>query len=126
MLKKIAFLVMILVAMILTGCASLQSNGNDPHKQIKVSYQIKKENKLLDKKSVTVKKGVNVLTGLKKAWTTKTEKKMVTEIEGHAQDPDLDQYWVYEVNGEESNKGVTEQKLHDKDQITFTLKDISK
>lgn len=66
------------------------------------------------------------MTGLKKAWTTKTEKKMVTEIDGHAQEPNLDQYWIYKVNGEGSNKGVTEQKLHDKDQITFILKDISK
>ena len=103
---------MIFTAIFLVSCANTTQKNNSDN-VIRVSYQIKKENKSLSKKTVTVKKGASVLTGLKKAWPVKTENKMVTKIDGHAQNPDLDQYWLYDINGKESKKGVDQQKLND-------------
>lgn len=126
MKKGLLIIVAIVTAVVLTSCAGSKQKQAQPEKTLRVSYQLKHENKELAKKTVTVKKGANVLQGLKKAWNVKTEKQMVTEIKGHAQNPDLDEYWVYEVNGKEAKKGVTEQKLHNNDHIVFILKDISK
>lgn len=123
--KKLVFLAMIFTAIFLVSCANTTQKNNSDN-VIRVSYQIKKENKSLSKKTVTVKKGASVLTGLKNAWPVKTENKMVTKIDGHAQNPDLDQYWLYDINGKESKMGVDQQKLNDQDKVVFILKDISK
>lgn len=125
MKKKFVFLAMIFTAIFLVSCANTAQKDNSDN-LIRVSYQIKKENKSLSKKTVTVKKGTSVLTGLKKAWPVKTENKMVTKIDRQAQNPDLDQYWLYEINGKESKRGADQQKLHDQDKVVFILKDISK
>lgn len=125
MKKRVLLIVAVLMAVILTSCASQKNGAQKNGNSIKVSYQIKKADKSVAKKSVTVKKGTTVLTGLRKCWKVKTEKQMVTVIAGHSQEPDLDQYWIYSINGKEAKKGAAEQKLHNKDQVVFTLKDIA-
>ncbi|HIW90002.1 MAG TPA: DUF4430 domain-containing protein [Candidatus Ligilactobacillus excrementipullorum] len=126
MKKSLMIIVTLLATVVLASCAGGNQTQQPQEKTLRVSYQLKHENKALAKKTVTVKPGSNVLQGLKKAWNVKLEQQMVTEIKGHAQNPDLDEYWVYEVNGKEAKKGVTEQKLHNKDHVVFILKDISK
>ena len=68
--KKLVFLAMIFTAIFLVSCANTAQKNNSDN-VVRVSYQIKKENKSLSKKTVTVKKGASGLTGLKKAWPVK-------------------------------------------------------
>ncbi|GBG94202.1 hypothetical protein LFYK43_06610 [Ligilactobacillus salitolerans] len=121
--KKIVLVMGLLMALLLTGCANT-GQEQDPN-QARVVYQLKSGDKKLAQKKITVEKGSKVVTGLKKAWSVKLQNGMVTQIDGHAQDPDRDRYWTYEINGKEAKKGVNQQKVYDQDKIVFTLKDIS-
>jgi hypothetical protein len=62
-----------------------------------------------------------VLAGLKKAWTVKLQKGMVTQIGSHKQNAKKNVYWTYKVNGKTVKKGVQQQKVKNKDKITFNL-----
>ena len=125
--KPFILLVTFLILLFAGGC-STQSNGTNqskPTNTIRVTYQIKDSSQSLGTKKVSVKKGAKVETGLKKAWPTKIQKGMVTEINGHKQNNKNDEYWLYTINGKKANKGVAQQQVHNKNKIVFKLEKVS-
>ncbi len=120
--KKRRFLIIltILAAFLVTGC-SQTTKKQAPANQIQVTYQLQKSGSQIAKKEVHVKKNATVVTGLKKAWPVKLQKGMVTQIDGHKQNDKQNVYWTYKINGKTAKKGVQQQKVANKDKVTFNL-----
>lgn len=120
--KKRHFLILVvLVAISLVAGCSQTTKKTAPTNQIRVTYQLQNDGDQIAKKSVHVKKNATVLTGLKKAWSVKLQKGMVTQIGKHKQDTNKNIYWTYKINGKTAKKGVQQQKVKNKDKVTFNL-----
>lgn len=124
-MKKLAAIAstLLLFSFTLTAC-SQQHEAKTP--TIGVTYSLQESKKNVAKKQVKVKKNATILEGLKKAWPVKMGKgaknsDMVVSINGKKQNPKQSIYWTYTLNGKYANKGIEQQKLHNKDKVKFTL-----
>ncbi len=113
----IAFFTLALTGVSNVNAAPKKANSN----QISVNYTLKVGKKTVDSKKVKVPKKSKVITGLKKAWKVQETKGFITAIDGKKQDPKKKIYWTYTINGKWATKGVTQQKVANKDKVKFTL-----
>lgn len=119
---SLIFAIIAFFTLALTGCSNVnaapkKANSN----QISVNYTLKEGKKTVDSKTVKVPKKSKVITGLKKAWKVQETKGFITAIDGKKQDPKKKIYWTYTINGKWATKGVTQQKVANKDKVKFTL-----
>lgn len=119
---SLIFAIIAFFTLALTGCSN---NNSAPKKansnQISVNYTLKEGKKTVDSKTVKVPKKSKVITGLKKAWKVQETKGFITAIDGKKQNPKKKIYWTYTINGKWATKGVTQQKVANKDKVKFTL-----
>ena len=113
----IAFFTLALTGVSNVNAAPKKANSN----RISVNYTLKEDKKTVDSKTVKVPKKSKVITGLKKAWKVRETKGFVTAIDGKKQNPKKKIYWTYTINGKWATKGVTQQKVANKDKVKFTL-----
>lgn len=113
----IAFFTLALTGVSNVNAAPKKANSN----RISVNYTLKVGKKTVDSKTVKVPKKSKVITGLKKAWKVQETKGFVTAIDGKKQNPKKKIYWTYTINGKWATKGVTQQKVANKDKVKFTL-----
>ena len=113
----IAFFTLALTGVSNVNAAPKKVNSN----RISVNYTLKVGKKTVDSKTVKVPKKSKVITGLKKAWKVQETKGFVTAIDGKKQNPKKKIYWTYTINGKWATKGVTQQKVANKDKVKFTL-----
>ena len=70
----------------------------------------------------TVKEGTDLLTLIEENFDqVEVDNGFLTSIEGHEQQPDHNEYWLYQVNGEDGTVGMAEYQLMDQDEITLNL-----
>ncbi|WEV43691.1 DUF4430 domain-containing protein [Lactobacillus sp. ESL0684] len=129
-MKKQKLNIVTIIAMVFTftfaGTAQ-PTNVAAKSSKITVTYTLKKNNKKFAKKKVKLaKKGATVIKGLRKAWKVKGKTSpglgfMVTGIKGKNQNTSKGIYWTYKLNGKFANKGVSSQKVHNKDRVVFNL-----
>ncbi|MBW8009451.1 DUF4430 domain-containing protein [Lactobacillus helveticus] len=119
---SLIFAIIAFFTLALTGCSN---NNAAPKKansnQISVNYTLKEGKKTVDSKTVKVPKKSKVITGLKKAWKVQETKGFITAIDGKKQNPKKKIYWTYTINEKWATKGVTQQKVANKDKVKFTL-----
>ncbi|MBL3530504.1 DUF4430 domain-containing protein [Companilactobacillus zhachilii] len=100
------------------AATTVQASSN---KTIKVTYTLKKNKKQIAKKTLKLKKGATVTTGLKKGWKVTDKKGFISEIDGHKQNNKKKIYWTYTVNKKQVNVSADKKKLKNKDHVEFKL-----
>ncbi|WP_066193146.1 MULTISPECIES: DUF4430 domain-containing protein [Gracilibacillus] len=78
---------------------------------------------VISDEELQVESGSDILTILQENYeqVELTNEGFLTGIEGHQQDEENNVYWVYEVNGEMANVGMSEYEVSDQDEITLSL-----
>ncbi|GKT02930.1 DUF4430 domain-containing protein [Furfurilactobacillus sp. WILCCON 0119] len=87
----------------------------------KATITLTQDKKQFAKKTVTVKKGNNLLSVMKKNFTVKEKDGFITSINGHKQDDAQKKYWMFTVNGKEATKGAKDIQVKKNDKVTFDL-----
>ncbi|MCI1985830.1 MAG: DUF4430 domain-containing protein [Lactobacillus sp.] len=87
----------------------------------KATIKLVVNKKALSTKKVTIAKKETILAAMKKHYQVKVTKGFITAINGHAQDPATNTYWMYKVNGKMATKGANQLTLKKGDQVTWTL-----
>ncbi|MFH5811648.1 DUF4430 domain-containing protein [Companilactobacillus sp. FL22-1] len=121
MKKFAAFLASLLMLLGVFAPATATTVQASSTKNIKVTYTLKKNTKQIAKKTVTVKKGASVTTGLKKAFKVTDKGGFITKIDGHKQNAKKKIYWTYTVNKKQVDVSADKKKLKNKDHVEFKL-----
>lgn len=108
-----------------TGCSaqSNQAKETDSSKTeiVKVEVTLTKAGADTVEKQVEAKKDSNLLDLMTTQFKAKADNGFITEINGWAQDEAAGQYWLFKVNGVDSQVGAKEVKLKNGDQYDFRL-----
>ncbi|MBS7578004.1 MULTISPECIES: DUF4430 domain-containing protein [unclassified Enterococcus] len=108
-----------------TGCASQNNQTKETStsqtEMVKVEVTLTKEGSDTVEKQVEAKKGTNLLDLMTTQFKAKADNGFITEINGWAQDEAAGKYWLFKVNGTDSQVGAKEVKLKNGDQYDFRL-----
>lgn len=108
-----------------TGC-STQNNqttesSSSHNETVKVEVTLTKEGADTVEKQVEATKGTNLLDLMTTQFKAKANNGFITEINGWAQDEAAGKYWLFKVNGVDSQVGAKEVTLKNGDQYDFRL-----
>lgn len=108
-----------------TGC-STQNNqttesSSSHNETVKVEVTLTKEGADTVEKQVEATKGTNLLDLMTTQFKAKADNGFITEINGWAQDEAAGKYWLFKVNGVDSQVGAKEVTLKNGDQYDFRL-----
>ncbi|WP_027107985.1 DUF4430 domain-containing protein [Lacticigenium naphthae] len=75
-------------------------------------------------KEVDVEEGDILLDVMQSAYDIDIEDGFLTKIEEYEQNPDTNQWWLYEVNNEQVMIGANEYEVEDQDEIRWILNEL--
>lgn len=132
-MKNIKFLVLtILTLFMLAACASNEENDQTENnetgtEEINITLTITDNttNNTIDESEYTVEDGTVLIDVLEENYEVEvTDEGFLTGIEGASQNETENIYWLYEVNDEMPNEGVSDYVVEDQDDITFDLQEL--
>lgn len=128
-MKRITLLFLSIV--LLTACSNdtenTETNDSNSKDEVTISLTITDHTSdtVIDESAYTVEEGTILIDILDDNYEIEvTEEGFLTSIEGASQNENENIYWLYEVNGEMANEGVTEYGVKDEDEITFDLQEL--
>lgn len=128
MKSMIRITVLFLTILLLTACSNDAENSQTNSKEeITISLTITDHTSdtVIDDSEYTVEDETILIDVLDDNYKIEiTEEGFLTSIEGASQDETENIYWLYEINGEMVNEGVTEYQVKDEDEITFDLQEL--
>lgn len=109
-----------------TGCSSAQNkqttaSSSNKAETVKVEVTLTKEGADKVEKQVEAVKGTNLLDLMTTQFKAKADNGFITEINGWAQDEAAGKYWLFQVNGVDSQVGAKDVVLKNGDQYDFRL-----
>lgn len=131
-MKKWFFMTSLLLLPALVGCSSAQkttdssaaSSTTSEVQELSATLILRVDGTEIANQEVTVPTGTSVLKALEGHFSVKAEDGFVTEIKGHAQEPDAGRYWMYQVNGEDAMVGARDYLLNAGDVVVFDLSKV--
>ncbi|MCH4169081.1 MAG: DUF4430 domain-containing protein [Streptococcaceae bacterium] len=108
-----------------TGCSAKNNqtteSSSSHNETVKVEVTLTKEGADTVEKQVEATKGTNLLDLMTTQFKAKADNGFITEINGWAQDEAAGKYWLFKVNGVDSQVGAKEVTLKNGDQYDFRL-----
>ncbi|MBG9367167.1 DUF4430 domain-containing protein [Streptococcus sp. NLN64] len=130
-MKKLALLA--LTALALTGCATNNQSATESSSssaasssqvvESNITVSVTQDGKAIENSpfELSFKEGDKLLDVMKAQMDIKEENGLVTSINGVEQQPDEQKYWLFDVNGQMSDKGAQDVELKDGDKIDWKL-----
>lgn len=128
MRKFIAISATIISIFLLFGCSQQKvatPQSTSSKKQVTVTLTLKEDNQQFATKTIKVAATSSIEDALKKVYTVKKEKDMITSIDGRKQDAAKSKYWLYTINGKTADKYAAETTVKNKAVIVFNLAAIN-
>lgn len=129
-MKKLTLLALTVLA--LTGCATNNQSATESSSstasssqvvESKITLSVTQDGKAIENSpfELSFKEGDKLLDVMKAQMDIQEENGLVTSINGISQQPDEQKYWLFDVNGQMSDKGAQDVQLKDGDKIDWKL-----
>lgn len=117
------FFMMITLAIIIAGCGNTSTTNEEISIMLTITDHTSQTT--ISEDEITLQAGTTLLSVLEDNYNVEvTDEGFLTAIEEYEQDPGVNMYWTYEVNGEMVNEGIANYQVEDEDHITFDLQVI--
>lgn len=134
LLKRLMVVSLLLLTSIITlGCVNVgetntatdQQIEKTGQKSVEVTITLSEGGKSFSKKKVSVPENETLAIILDENYTVKSDKGMITSLEGRSQIPDENKYWLFDVNGKSSTVGAESYKVQAGDKIDWKLDQLN-
>lgn len=89
--------------------------------EVSTIFEINGENEEAMSGTYEVEAGTTLLDFMKNEFEVEESDGFIESINGYAQNPEGDLYWLYEINGEFSTVGAADYILEEDDNVSWTL-----
>lgn len=134
LLKRLMVVSLLLLTSIITlGCVNVgetntatdQQIEKTGQKSVEVTITLSEGDKSFSKKKISVPENETLAIILDENYTVKSDKGMITSLEGRSQIPDENKYWLFDVNGKSSTVGAESYKVQAGDKIDWKLDQLN-
>lgn len=134
LLKRLTVVSLLLLTSIITlGCVNVgetntatdQQIEKTGQKSVEVTITLSEGDKSFSKKKISVPENETLAIILDENYTVKSDKGMITSLEGRSQIPDENKYWLFDVNGKSSTVGAESYKVQAGDKIDWKLDQLN-
>ena len=124
-IKKVvmAGVILLLSVSVFSACGNKvekTESSSNVSQEIEVSISVQ-DGEDISEKIVNTTTNENLLTIMEENFDAKSDKGMITSIDGIEQDKNASKFWVFTINGEQMNAGAKECYLEDGDEVAFIL-----
>lgn len=99
-----------------------KQEGVEAKKTVQVTLEIKVDGEdLMPAKTIDVEEGTVLMDVMKENFEIKETDGFISEIEGQAQDPEANKWWLFDLNDEMAEVGANDLTLKAGDKITWKL-----